>query len=154
GASALWWIMECDRITTPDGCGYDARCPAQASAQRSPNEPDLADEVRAIAPRYLMTVVSGASGSEIEQLRQLAAGTADLESYRPFAVWMDEPSVVARMEDAIAQLTLRRPTAAQLCEGVEEWASAFDQVAREHTIPPVNRIGALAWLACVALRPE
>jgi hypothetical protein len=48
----------------------------------------------------------------------------------------------------------RRPTVAQTCDSVVEWASAFDQEAREHNNPSVNRIGAIAWLEDVVPQPE
>jgi hypothetical protein len=54
---------------------------------------------------------------------------------------------------AIEHLTQRHPTA-QICDAVEERIRVLDQEAREHTIPPVHRSDAIAWLACVALRPE
>jgi hypothetical protein len=51
-------------------------------------------------------------------------------------------------------LTCRRLSNAEACSGLGNWAYGFAGMVSEHAIPPVFRIGAIAWLARVALRPD
>lgn len=46
------------------------------------------------------------------------------------------------------------PAAAEASNGFEAWAHGFSSVVAKHAIPPVARIGAVAWLARVALHEE
>ncbi len=51
-------------------------------------------------------------------------------------------------------LTRRRLSNTAACGGFADWAHGFAGLVAEHAIPPVFRIGAIAWLASVALRDE
>ena len=42
----------------------------------------------------------------------------------------------------------------EICGGFAAWAQGFVRVALDHMLSPVERIGAIAWLALVALRDE
>ncbi len=42
---------------------------------------------------------------------------------------------------------------AEACHGVADWSDGFASAAAGLVIPPVLRIGVIAWLARVALRP-
>lgn len=150
GAEAVWWLIEMDRIRTPEGCCSEARCPFELCA----GEAGLVENLRAVAPEYMRTVIAGAAPHEVEELRELLAATdKDLEGYRPLAGPLvdGEVPVAYTMDTMLADLTRVNPTAKQVCSGVEHWSQVFEQISREHYIPPVNRVGAIAWLARVAL---
>ncbi len=104
----------------------------------------------------MYTAVAGASAEEIVELCSLLVTSGDgLEAYRPWGFVDTEDAPAAELiGPAIASLTLRRPTSAGICSGFAGWAQGFAQVALEHALPPVDRIGAIAWLARCALRGE
>ena len=101
-----------------------------------------------------MIVLASACGEDVDEIRKLArAGVDELDEYRPFAgpyVIGDTPAT-EKMERALRDLTRTRPTTDQVCSGFEDWARAFEQISREHNVHAVNRIGAVVWLAKVAL---
>jgi len=152
-ASVLFWLIELDRVRCPDG-NWVSRCPLQEEERLAPGEPGFLDAMRSIAPRYVRTVIAGASKSEIEELQALVdADDDELEAYRPLGnIYTDgEAAVQYTLDEMLQHLTLRRPTAAEVCDGFEFWAQGFEQISREHHIPGVNRIGAFVYLAKVVL---
>ena len=153
-AAAIWHVLAGDWHRDPER-EHAARCPAVAAAPR-PGAPGFLVALRAAARGYVYTAVAGASADDIAELRELrAASDDDLESYRPWGlVDTDDPPAAALLELALASLTLRRPTCAEICSGFGGWARGSAQAALEHTLSPVDRIGAIAWLARVALGPS
>jgi len=153
-AAAIWHVLVGDWHRDPQRA-YPARCPAVAAVPRS-GAPGFLASLRAAAAGYVHTVVAGASAEEIAELCSLLVmGDDDLEAYRPYGlVDTEDASASELLGPALANLTLRRPTNAELCSGFAGWAQGFAQVAIEHALPPVDRIGAIAWLARVALRDE
>jgi hypothetical protein len=51
-------------------------------------------------------------------------------------------------------LTCRQRSNTEACSGFVDWAQGFAAMVAEHALSPVLRIGAVAWLARVALRPD
>ena len=157
-ADAIWHIWHGDFQRDP--IGRSARCPAVAIAMEAPpGDLHFVDELRAAAPGYVRTAIAGASDDEIDELRALvAADDEHLEAYRPYAAvpgartWRGYAA--DPLESALAHLTRRRPTHEQITSAVAGWAYRFARLADEHTISPVRRIGAITWLARVALRDE
>lgn len=132
-----------------------ARCPAVDEVP-APGERGFLASLRAAAAGYVHTAVAGAAAEEIAELCALVvASDEELETYRPWGlVDAEDAPAAALLEAALASLTLRRPTNAEICSGFGGWAQGFAQVAIEHTLSPVDRIGAIAWLARAALRGE
>lgn len=153
-AAAIWHVLVGDWHRDPRRA-YPARCPAIAAVP-CPGAPGFLAALRAAAAGYAHTVVVGASLDEIDELcALLAMGDDDLEAYRPCGLVDTEDAPASELlGPALANLTLRRPTNAELCSGFAGWAQGFAQVAIEHALSPVERIGAIAWLARVALRDE
>jgi hypothetical protein len=153
-AAAIWrvlvgdWHQDPERVCLP-------RCPVVAQVPH-PGTPGFLALLRAAAAGYVHTTVAGASADDIAELRWLlTANDDDLEAYRPWGPVETEDAPPSNLlEPALASLTLRRPTNVETCRGLGGWAQGFAQLAIEHTIPPVDRIGAIAWLARVALRDE
>jgi len=113
--------------------------------------------IRVAAAGYVRTAIAGASVAEIDELRELvrADHPAELEMYRPWGQILDEDTPASEMLDrARHTLTQRHLSNDHACRGVEDWAHGFAKTVVEHTIPPVARIGAIAWFARVALRDE
>jgi hypothetical protein len=113
-------------------------------------------QLRDAAPAYVHTAVAGASESELQVLRDIARANDDeLEYFRPWAVDLasDVPAS-ASLENARSMLTARYLSNPEACSGFAEWAHGLTSMVAEHALPPVLRIGAIAWLARVALRPE
>ena len=141
-----------------------ARCPAVAAIGRSPLESryraaDTAAflvKVREAAAGYVRTVLAGASDFEVAELCELAAeDDAGLERFRPWGFDLIEGEPAAQSLDrARCLLTQRHLSNADACSGFESWAHGFATATAEYSIPPVNRLGAIAWLARVALRDE
>ena len=152
-ASAIWWLIAAGDWIPSCHAARPSRCPA-LDAIGCPGDRGFVAGLQAAAPDYMRTVLAGACGEDVDEIRKLArAGVDELDEYRPFAgpyVLGDSPSAQT-LESALCDLTRARPTAAQVCAGFENWARAFEQISREHNIPAVNRIGAVVWLARVAL---
>jgi hypothetical protein len=155
-ASTIWHVLVADahadpRVTRPARCPAVAACPA-------PGERDFLAGLRAAAEGYVRTAIVGASPAEVDALCSLlVASDATLETYRPFngPFGSDEHNTHAAevLEPALASLVKRRISNAEICSGVAGYASGWAQIASEHAIPPVARIGLIAWLAKVALAP-
>jgi hypothetical protein len=170
-AVAIWLVLASDSHADPLEVRA-ARCPAVAEVPHPPRgfafepgevAPDLAEaatflgRLRAAAAGYAHTAVAGASAADLDELRAIVRAHDDaLEDYRPWGVDFAEgqvpPSVM--LADARAMLTCRRLSNAEACSGFADWARGFAGRVIEHELPPVFRIGAVAWLARVALRSE
>src|SRR5262249_20176143 len=99
--------------------------------------------------------LSGASKRDVALLREIiGADEQTLDELRPFgartnltedrAPWED-------LEEARATLLARYPSSADVCSCVCSWAHCMPSAAYEHALTRVLRIGAIAWLAHVAL---
>jgi hypothetical protein len=170
-ATAIWFVLDRDRHADP----YEqraARCPALDEVPDppvafeylpgDPNEPTpepdevaaFLDKLRTAAPSYVYTAIAGASAAHLRALQQIMRANDDeLEAYRPFGLDLRELASMW-LQDAHSILTRRQLSNAEACRGVANWADGCASVAAEHAIPPVFRIGAVAWLARVALRSE
>ena len=175
-AVAIWTVLAGDSHADPGG-GRAARCPAVAEVPPppcgfvfEPGEPNAPGEaaldpaevaaflskLRAAASRYVHTAIACASDDDLRDLREITvAGDRALEEFRPWGVDLgaDAPASEA-LEDARSMLTYRQLSSAEACSGFADWAHGFAGMVIEHALPPVLRIGAVAWLARVALRPE
>jgi hypothetical protein len=154
-ARAGWYVLHTDRIRDARRRG-SSRCPSLDEVP-CPGDPGFVDSLRAAAPGYVRTVIAGATKDEIDELATLLtldARTLD-ERYRPFAgPFTEDVHPAETYERALADLTRRYFTNEDVCSGVEGWAAAFAMAAHDHDIPPVSRIGAVVWLARVALHRE
>jgi len=154
--AAIWSILVADSLRHPTGTRR-ARCPAVEAMRQASGEPGFLMALRSVLGSYVRTAIAGASESEIAELRGLMLARVDIieETGRPWSrvFGADESNGHAAdlLEPALDHLTRRKPTTAQLCSGVGSWAEAFAQIATEHTIPPVARLGAIVWLVRVAL---
>lgn len=180
-AAAIWFVLAHDRHPDPDPSagwsGWSTRCPAIAEVPDPPiafaflpgDRADLDDELapdpdevatflaalHTAAAGYVYTAIAGASADDLRALDQIMrAGDAGLDAYHP---WGDEfgswwPSWLS-LESSRSLLTRRLLSNAEACHGVANWADGFKSVVTQHAISPVFRIGAIAWLARVALRP-
>ena len=112
--------------------------------------------LRAAAPGYVHTAIACASEDDLRDLREITvAGERALEELRPWGVELGAEAPAAEaLEDARSMLTYRRLSSAEACSGFADWAHGFAGMVAEHSLPPVLRIGAIAWLARVALRTE
>jgi hypothetical protein len=173
-AAAIWVVLAGDSHDDPL-YGRSARCPAFAAVPPPPEvsfelgEPDAPgavtpdpDEVaaflaklRAAAPGYVYTAIACASGADLHDLREIMGADAHaIEEFRPWGVELAAETPASELlEDARAILTYRQLSNAEACGGVADWAHGFAAMVAEHALPPVLRIGAVAWLARVALRP-
>jgi hypothetical protein len=180
-AVAIWVVLAGDSQADPVS-GRSARCPSVAevplpptgfsfepgepsspgeSAQPGQPTPDP-DEVaaflaglRAAAPGYVHTAIACASDSDLRELREIVlADDHALEELRPWGIDLaaDVPAS-ASLEDARSMLTYRRLSSIEACSGFADWAHGFAGMVAEHALPPALRIGAVAWLARVALGP-
>lgn len=175
-AVAIWTVLEGDNHADPVGV-RTARCPAMAEVPPppaafafEPGEPGGAGEaaldpdevgaflakLRAAAPRYVHTAVACASEDELHDLRGITAADARaLEELRPWGVDLGAEGLAAEaLEDARSMLTYRHLSNTEACSGFADWAQGFAGMVAEHALSPVLRIGAVAWLARVALRAE
>jgi hypothetical protein len=152
------WIAEVPHL--PKGSSFELAEPSEP-AEPSSTAPDP-DEVatflaklRAAAPGYVHTAIACASDSDLRELRELTlAKDHALEELRPWGVDLaTEVPASASLEDARSMLTYRYLSNAEACSGFADWAHGFAGMVAEHAIPPVLRIGGVAWLARVALRP-
>ena len=175
-AVAIWTILVGDSHIDPLG-GRTARCPAMAEVPPpppafafEPGEPDGPGEVAldpaevgaflaklcAAAPRYVHTAVACASEADLHDLREIT--TADvraLEEFRPWGVDLGADGLATEaLEDARSMLTYRHLSNTEACSGFADWAHGFAGMVAEHALSPVLRIGAITWLARVALRAE
>jgi hypothetical protein len=100
-------------------------------------------------------VVGGASKQDVALLRELVgADEQALDDLRPFgasANLAEDRAPWGDLEDARAALTARYPSSDDVCSGVSAWASGMASAAHEYAVTPVLRVGAIAWLARVAL---
>ena len=153
-ASAIWNVIAGDWQPDPSAI-RPARCPAVAMIEAAPGERGLVAALRTHAPMYIRTVVSGATKRDVTLLRELVGADEQmLDELRPFgtcANLAEDRAPWADLEDARATLIARYPSSDDVCSGVCAWASGMASVAYEHALPPVLRIGAIAWLAHVAL---
>ena len=102
------------------------------------------------------TAVAGASAADLDELREIVRAHDDaLEDYRPWGVDFAEGALPSEvLADARSMLTCRRLSNAEACSGFADWARGFAGRVIDHELPPVFRVGAVAWLARVALRPD
>lgn len=110
--------------------------------------------LRAAAAGYVHTALACASPADVLELREIARVEDDaLEDYRPWGVDLaeDDPASEA-LERARAMLTCRRLSPDEVCGGLADWARGLAGTVTEHALPPVFRIGAVAWFARVALQ--
>jgi len=171
-AVAIWTVLAGDRHTDPAG-GWAARCPAVAEMPLpprgfafEPGEPDGSgaasldpDEVaefltklRAAAPGYVRTAIAGASDDDLRDLREITVADARaLEEFRPWGVDLVADAPGEALEDARSMLIYRQPSSTEVCSGFADWARGFAGMVTEHALSPVLRIGAITWLAHVAL---
>ena len=88
-------------------------------------------------------------------LREIAgADEQTLDEFRPFgtcANLTEDRAPWEDLEDARSTLTARYPSSDDVSSGVCAWASGMASAAHEHALTPVLRVGAIAWLAHVAL---
>ena len=169
---AIWLVLAGDSQDGP----LDARvprCPAVAAVPPPPGITgelaELADPaglapdpaaaaflagLRAAAAGYVHTALACASPADVLELREIACAEDDaLEDYRPWGVDLAEDAPASEaLERARAMLTCRRLSPDEVCGGVADWARGLAGAVTEHALPPVFRIGAVAWLARVALR--
>jgi len=66
----------------------------------------------------------------------------------------EEQSASEDLEYARSILTARHLTNPAACRAFASWATGLANAMIEHSLLPVYRIGAIAWLARVALRDE
>jgi len=154
-ARASWYLLASGDWIRDHRTARPSRCPAMAEVP-CPGKHGFVDALRSAAPDYMRTVIAGATPAKIRELRELVnASDEDLEAYRPFAYpYGKDVAATESLETAISTLTRRRPTNEQTCQGFQGWAQAFNGLAVGYTIPPVCRVGAVAYLANVALRDE
>jgi hypothetical protein len=172
-AAAIWFVLASDDHADPFEARR-ARCPAIAEVPYPPRgfaaepadpdgvPPDPAEvatflaKLRAGASGYVRTAIACASASDLLELREIVRADNDtLEDYRPWGIdfGAEEPPSES-LESARAMLTCRRLTNAEACSGFADWAHGFAGMVAEHAVPPVFRVGAVAWLARGALQPE
>jgi hypothetical protein len=175
-AVAIWTVLVGDSYADPLG-GRTVRCPAMAEVLPPPSafafepgESGGSDEValdpaeveaflaklRAAAPRYVHTAVACASEADLHDLREITtADVRGLEEFRPWGVDLGADGLAtAALEDARSMLTYRHLSNTEACSGFADWAHGFAGMVAEHALSPVLRIGAITWLARVALRAE
>ena len=153
-ASAIWYVLAGDWHQDPSAI-RPARCPAVAMIEAGPGDRGFVAALRTHAPMYIRTVMSGASKRDVALLREIAgADEQTLDELRPFgtrATLTEDRAPWEDLEDARATLTARYPSSDDVCSGVGAWASGMASATYEHALTPVLRIGAIAWLAHVAL---
>jgi len=165
-AASIWYVLSGDWHRDPHQA-RPPRCPSVAALPAPPigysrpgphpGEREFIGGLRTAAAGYVRTAIAGASAAEIDELRDLM-GEDDpgyLDGYRPWGQILTEDVPAAEMLDrARHTLTQRHLSNDQARRGVESWSVGFAELAREHMLPPVARIGAIAWFARVALREE
>ena len=153
-ASAIWYVIAGDWQQDPSGI-RPVRCPAVALVEAGPGDRGFVAALRTHAPMYMRTVMSGASKRDVALLREfVGADEQMLDELRPFGTCADlteDRAAWADLEDARVALTARYPSSDDVCSGVGAWASGMASAAHAHGLTPVLRIGAIAWLARVAL---
>lgn len=152
---ALWYLLAAGDWTRDHACIRAPRTPAM-DGMPCPDEAGFVEALRAAAPGYLRAVIAGASEREMAELRDLVEARDEaLEPYRPLGrSFTDDVPASETGERALALISLTRPTNAQRCQAVAQWAAWYADLTVEHAIPPVHRVGTVAWLARVALREE
>lgn len=149
-AEAVWSILISDSHRSPDGL-MSARCPAIATMGICPGESGFVATLRRVAPGYVRTAIAGASAAEIAELRELLEA-GDTEAYAPFGGPFGAYKRNSRsLASAMATLARRRASNTEICSAVHAYAAGYARLASKHTIPPVARIGLIAWLARAAL---
>ena len=175
-AVAIWTVLAGDSHADPVD-ERAARCPAVAEVPppprrfafepgepsgpaEAPLDPDevatFLSKLGAAAPGYVHTAVACATDHDLRDLREITiADERALEEFRPWGVDLgaNAPATEA-LEDARSMLTYRHLSNAEACSGFADWAQGFAGMVTEHSLSPVLRIGAVAWLARVALRAE
>jgi hypothetical protein len=153
-AAAIWYVLAGDWQQDPSSV-RPARCPAVAMIEAGPGEPGFVEVLRTRAPMYIRTMMSSASKRDVALLREIVgADEQTLDEFRPFGAFTHPTEDCApweELDDARAALTARYPSSDDVCSGVCAWASGMASAAYEHALNPVLRIGAIAWLARVAL---
>ncbi|HWU90542.1 MAG TPA: hypothetical protein VN253_24925 [Kofleriaceae bacterium] len=121
-----------------------------------PGDRDFVTALEAAAPGYMRTAIAGASTDEIAMLRAIVrADAATLDGFRPWGIpLVDDHRSYEDLETARATLIRRNLSNVAACRGVEAWARGSGIATAEHSIPPVLRIGAIAWLALMTLRED
>jgi hypothetical protein len=146
---ALWYLL------AAGDCTRALRAPAM-DGMPCPDEAGFVEALRTAAPGYLRAVIAGASERELAELRALVeAGDEALEPYRPLGrSFADGAPAADTGERALSLRGVTRPTHTQRCQAVAQWAAWYADLTVEHAIPPVHRVGTVAWLARVALCEE
>ena len=172
-AAAIWSVLAGDAHADPfevrpPRCPKIAEIPVPprgfASEPGEPGEPPpdpvevatFLAKLRSAAPGYIHTAIAGASDSDLGELREIIRADADaLEDYRPWGIDFvaDAPSSES-LDNARSMLACRHLSNAEACSGFADWAHGFAGMVAEHALPPVFRVGAIAWLARVALCPR
>jgi len=138
----------CEPEPTPAE-GADLAAHEQASS-------DFLYQLGAAADDYIRAVIAGATDDDVLELRKLMnADDAALDAvYRPFGASFAETDPAEHLECARHLLTRRHLSNTDACRAIEEWAFGSREAALDHALTPVFRVGVVAWLARVALRPE
>lgn len=154
-AAAIWYALIGDYMRAPDR-RRPARCPSIGAMSCSPGDRDFVRSLEAAAPGYMRTAIAGASPAEVDTLRAIVrADKRTLDEFRPWGVSLVEGRPAHDdLEAARATLIRRDLPNLAACDGFERWAGGSSDAAAEHDIPPVIRIGAVAWLARVALHED
>src|SRR5262249_51099178 len=151
-AVAIWYALIGDFVRSPDHSRLP-RCPSIGAISLCPGTEEFLVAFQAAVPDYMRTAIAGASSEEVDTLRRIVrASEQALDEFRPWGVDLvdDHPS----HEDlGVARATLARRHLSNVaaCRGFEAWANGSSNAVGEYDIPPVLRIGAIAWLARVAL---
>lgn len=175
-AAAIWSVLVGDSHPDPNPLewwsGRSARCPAVAEVPNPPTAfmwepgehgptPDpyevsrFLPKLRTAAAGYVHTAIAGASYDHLRTLHRIMHASDDrLEAYRPWGFGLIAPQSLIPLDSALSRLTRRQLSNVEACRGVTDWAYGFAKVVAERAIPPVHRIGVVAWLARVALRSE
>jgi hypothetical protein len=153
-ASAIWYVISGDWQHDPSAI-RSVRCPSAAMIETGAGERRFVAALRTHAPMYIRTVMSGASQRDVALLREIVgADEQALDELHPFgtcANLTEDRAPWEDLEDARAILTARYPSPDDVCSGVCAWASGMAAAAHKYALTPVLRIGAIAWLARVAL---
>ncbi len=123
--------------------------------EAGPGERGFVAALRTHAPMYIRTVVSGASKRDVALLREIVGADEqvldELHPFGTFANLTEDRAPWEDLEDARATLIARYPSADDVCSGVCAWANGMASATYQHALTPVLRIGAIAWMARVAL---
>lgn len=132
--AAIWhvlngdWHRDSERVCSVR-CFVVAEVPCRGT-------PGFLASLRAAAAHYVHTIVAGTSADDISELRSLLTTIDDgLEAY-PLCGLVDAEDAPASefLEPALANMTLRSPTSAEVCGGFSGWAQL--RAARPRTHDP------------------